>query len=944
MRSRAHHISVKTSLNSNNEMAFNYWKKMEDDGDGGLFLNLNKSTVLQEARVFNASPVKPRQCRVLLSKICCILYQGEVFTKQEATDLFFGVTKLFQCQEPSLRQMVYLVIKELSTISDDVIMVTSSLMKDMQPKSELSYRANAIRALCCITEPSMLQAVERFLKAAIVDKAHQVSSAALVGAYHFYNAANSPAARELIKRWANEVQEAAQAKAPSGLSSFIGGGSQINQNSSYIVQYHALGLLYGIRSADKMAIIKLVQGLTKGSGGMSGGGGSLKSPLSICLLIRFACKVLLDEDRNGHRELFDLLEGFLRHRSDMVSYEAARAICSCPQSSLRDLTPAINALQLLLSSQRSTMRFAAVRTLNELAQRQPTAVQSCNLDLETLVTDSNRSIATLAITTLLKTGNEASVDRLTKQISGFMNDISDEFKVIVVNAIRSLCLKFPSKQAILLEFLSGVLRDEGGQVFKKEVVEAMFDVCKYIPEAKPTALSHLCEFIEDCEFSKLAARVLYFLGEEGPNMPNPTVYIRHIYNRVVLENAVVRAAAVSALAKFGVNCVQEEVKESIRVLLQRCLEDRDDEVRDRAAMYLAMMNKEATEVLKMDTAYALATLESQLVEYCNRSDQTEPFSTDHVPRITKEEQAADALRAKSAELVAEVVVTKQEDSSSTSAGLNKQSTKPTAEFYAEALAKVQEFASYGALFKSSAEVALTEAETEYSVHCIKHTFRNYVVFQFNLLNTIQDQWLEDVRVEMTPLDEGALELQVSIPCPQLPFDKPGVAYVSFLKEEGGFPTGSFSCMLRFIVKDCDPSTGEPDDEGYEDEYQLEDVELGVGDYIQPFPLFGNNAFEAFWQKLTAEQIEVFELGAFDTLQAAVTGVLSLVNLAPAAGSQVVQAGAVVHVLQAAGLFLGGVKVGLRAKYTLAEEKGVVMELAVRGEDEQVTGALLTAIA
>ena len=45
----------------------------------------------------------------------------------------------------------------------------------------------------------------------------------------------------------------------------------------------------------------------------------------------------------------------------------------------------------------------------------PAAVTACNLDLENLITDSNRSIATLAITTLLKTGAESSVDRLMKQ-------------------------------------------------------------------------------------------------------------------------------------------------------------------------------------------------------------------------------------------------------------------------------------------------------------------------------------------------------------------------------------------------------------------------------------------------------------------------------------------------------------------------------------------------
>lgn len=46
----------------------------------------------------------------------------------------------------------------------------------------------------------------------------------------------------------------------------------------------------------------------------------------------------------------------------------------------------------------------------------PMAVTNCNIDMETLISDQNRSIATLAITTLLKTGNEGSVERLLKQV------------------------------------------------------------------------------------------------------------------------------------------------------------------------------------------------------------------------------------------------------------------------------------------------------------------------------------------------------------------------------------------------------------------------------------------------------------------------------------------------------------------------------------------------
>lgn len=53
-----------------------------------------------------------------------------------------------------------------------------------------------------------------------------------------------------------------------------------------------------------------------------------------------------------------------------------------------------------------------------------------------------------------------------------------------------------------------------------------------------------------------------------------------------------RAAAVTALAKFGVGQRDPEVKRSVTVLLTRCLDDTDDEVRDRAALNLRLMKED----------------------------------------------------------------------------------------------------------------------------------------------------------------------------------------------------------------------------------------------------------------------------------------------------------------------------------------------------------------
>ena len=46
-----------------------------------------------------------------------------------------------------------------------------------------------------------------------------------------------------------------------------------------------------------------------------------------------------------------------------------------------------------------------------------------------------------------------------KQISNFMSEIADEFKIVVVDAIRSMCLKYPNKHRTMMSFLSSILRE-----------------------------------------------------------------------------------------------------------------------------------------------------------------------------------------------------------------------------------------------------------------------------------------------------------------------------------------------------------------------------------------------------------------------------------------------------------------------------------------------------
>ncbi len=167
-----------------------------------------------------------------------------------------------------------------------------------------------------------------------------------------------------------------------------------------------------------------------------------------------------------------------------------------------------------------------------------------------------------------------------------------------------------------MNFLSNVLREEGGFEYKKTIVDCILCLVKSIPDATEAGLTHLSEFIEDCEFTYLSSQVLHLLGELGPSTADPGKYIRYIYNRVILENATIRASAVCALANFGSCSVA--LRARVLTLLQRCLYDNDDEVRDRAAFFLSMLrtiSETNSECVEDPLIYPLAPLEASLQQY-----------------------------------------------------------------------------------------------------------------------------------------------------------------------------------------------------------------------------------------------------------------------------------------------------------------------------------------
>ncbi|KAI2503067.1 coatomer subunit alpha [Fragilaria crotonensis] len=858
------------------------FKVEEDEQYISPYAHLEKAAVLQEARIFHdptSVRENPRKCCTVIAQLLHLQNTGQKLSGPEATEVFFGVTKLFMSDDASLRRMVYLFIKEVAETCDpdDVIIVTSCLTKDMTCDVDL-YRANALRVLARIVDAAMLGAIERYVKQAVVDSSGQVASSALVSAAHLFR--KSPECAAVVKRWISETTEATQ-----------------SPNEMLVQQYSERN--------------------------------TLKSPLALVLLIRYATKLLHDEAAEGRgsfkmvpmsRAGFQLLESSLRHKSEMVVYEAARAICNLPQIEPQDLSPAVSVLQLFLSSPKPAVRFASMRTLATVASIHPRVVAKCNEDFEALIGDGNRSIATLAITTLLKTGSENSVDRLLKQISAFLTDIADEYKITVVRSLQQLCLTYPSKHRVLVGFLSNFLREEGGFDFKRSIVASIVSLIRLVPETTESSLHLYSSTIELSSKTLLFVLRLYLLCLNLQLSARPETFHHDS--------------------------------------LKRSLNDEDDETRDRSALAVTVIEEamisfpyvpppegeEAEEVpadnpAEDDTAafilleplpMSFDKLERSLKAYAaipNAMTSPDPVSVDALPVV---EDTAEEILASSG-------ASDGMDGDVPSIGAPVEEKKKEIVDPAAAVYAIPELAALGRTFRSSQPVQLTESETEYVVQCIKHIFPNHVVLQFTVQNTIEEQRLDNVTVVLDDSDAEAFNVSGEIAADGIAYGETKSCFAVLERDANlALSPCTMACELRFTVVQVDPTTGDAEGDTFEEEYPLEDLEISTADFMAKVSV---PDFRKAWDAVgnDNEVLEKFAL-QFKKLEDAVSAVIDLLGMQPCDGTAAIKPnlGGKPHMLHLSGIFVSGEKVLGRAQIAMQGDSGVVLKIAVRSDNADVS--------
>lgn len=596
-----------------------------------------------------------------------------------------------------------------------------------------------------------------------------------------------------------------------------------------MVSYHALGVFAKVRCINQISMEKLVTRLLSKP---------IQSPYAQCLLIRYAAKLAKNNESGLSGTFIKFIESRLQtNNSEIIVYEAVHAIIHL-STSAKKLTQVMAVLQMYCVSPKPTVRLAGARSLAKISFKYPSIVKAQTIDYDNLLYDPNKWVATMALVTILSMGSPSTIKQIMKPLSSFMTDIPDEFKIMVIHAIKRLFSKHP--YPTILSPLGEMLHGEGSLEYKDAIISAMIPLIEgENRHVKENGLIQLCEFIEDCEHKNLSVRVLHLLGREGPKTKHPSRFIRYVYNRVILEIPTVRAAAVTTVARFGATL--PELLPEVRVVLTRCQFDDSDEVRDRAVFYKGILESGDTNLISDYITNVqvpnVIDLEKALFEHLiNHSDT--PFDIS----VTPIEETHLAIHDKMSD--------HEVNSQSLESLEQRQEGEP---IFFPGIEIV------GPLFKSCEPVELSESGTEYRVHCVKHVFARHLLLQFECSNTLCDRILQNVHIVLG-LPPGYC-LLAETTCEQLVYDKQENIFLllQFPKKSQESP-GTFTIILEFVVSNCDPeninSLSDDFSNNYQDNYHLEDLEIRCRDQFIMYE--ANDDWQKEWDYAYGRQVEISE--------------------------------------------------------------------------------------
>ncbi|CAD26173.1 COATOMER PROTEIN GAMMA SUBUNIT [Encephalitozoon cuniculi GB-M1] len=546
-----------------------------------VFTTLTERQLLEEMNEsLTKSPVSTRSAVKALNNLFYMLSTRKL---SEATvrNVYVALLKGFQSKDLYLKLCIYSAIEKMSKLTDEGLVGINILMNDLNGKVPDDVKAMALRTLFSIIPGEMVYDFGKYVNQAFISTSMARRDMSVVVAYKLLcNNFNQ------TKKWLEGIE-------PTG---------------NPLMDYHVVGFL----AQSKRLQLSSVEHF-RGPAGILG--------------VRATVEALKENS-----DALLILRKFLnsKYSDEMVFMEAARAVCALSEeygSQFVDQT--VQSLRTFLKSTNVVLQFSAMRIISQLAQKYPQKVSVANKEVEDLVSSENKTISMFAITSLLKTGTEETIDRLVNLIPSMVHDMSDGFKKVAIETLESLSNLFESKKLLYIDFLGSSLLQKGELEFKKYMIDVISRAMEN-DDMRERILEVLCTYIEDSQYHQITLDILGILGREIPRSKTPGKYVVHVLNRLILENNHVRAGALQCL--YNISSVVSP--QTVENAMKRCLNDQDESIRETASFLLRNMRlSRACEPFSFDE---LGDIKSGVLERIGKVDEDKESKMDPLIKSCRE--------------------------------------------------------------------------------------------------------------------------------------------------------------------------------------------------------------------------------------------------------------------------------------------------------------------
>jgi coatomer protein complex subunit gamma len=916
-------------------------KNTQEDESITQYTTLTKQDVILESQVFNDKVFNAKRCQQVLTKLLYLFDKGEKFTDDEMSGLFFSLTKLVQSEDSSIKHLLYMTIRFMKD-TPSFCMITSSITKDVNSNND-RIKANALRMLPLVIESQNPLQLERTLKMSLVNKNSHVCQCALQASCEIIKVMP-----DVVKKCSEEIHQL------------------LMNNKDHDIQYKAFILIQTLKQGDQVSFIKTLNAMISNS--------PQYGELTLVYLIRALGSLLgvgglssssgnVIEQKAGSTYI-QFLEDCISKESKAVMLEAARILVQIKSLENKRLKNLVHKLTDLLSTEKETYVYSALRVFNDLLKNPLRLALFNNFEeIRNMLGSKNKAVVSMSISILVKISTPENLESLLGQIYDLIDDLPSFVKYeIIDNAILAL-KKNPKTMTSIMKFLTNCLKDKGDVEFKAVITKAVGLVSDLDDAIRVQTLDFFSEYIEDSQNTDITLSMIDIIGKLLLKVDEPQNYFKYLINRLTLDPPKVRAATITCLGQLGLK--NDSLVDDVIMILTPFTNDvQNEEVKARAEYYSAQLHQrlhdmsrqthqqsngqdsavETTDLNFMinpnDVESLLASIEKELA---NGTYDTSFINFANLKKDTAVDKTFDRSSKKTEDVRSANIKTNDQEPKIQALGSfnNLKKFKPEKNEVERELdrffASNKECTSFGEVLVSSEYLNLSDPEAEFYVQLKKHFFKDYVSLEFIIQNN-SENLIKNMKIDLT-FDNDYLSYFNVISQTSIESGAAGKTFINLRKANSFLIASEFEATLNFTAV---VMNGSEELNSYQDEFHLENFEIKTSDFVCKFPFeVSLPQFQNSWDdfKNSEPQTQNYQLD-FKTIDSAIAALIQIYGMNICGETHLVDTSKNFHVLYLAGLYLNKLPVLVSCQIGFDAQRKCIVVLKARSDIEELSTAFL----